>query len=134
MLTVRSPFLDTFSAVREALYAYGPEQREDVDWSITKDEQGITLSAALPGIDSDAIELQLEKGVLQIAVERKVVAPKGARTVREESSSWSGTYRYRLPAEVDVEQVSALYKKGIISIALPLKQAAQPKRIVVEKA
>ena len=134
MLTLRRPFLDTFSLMREALHSYEPNRNGELQWSVKKDEDALTILAPLPGVQADAINVQVEKGVLALAVQRDVQVPEGARCLREESSSWSAHYRYALPEEVDAEQISAEYSKGIVRIVMKLKQAAEPRRIDVRQA
>jgi HSP20 family protein len=107
-----------------------------VTWSpaidVTEDKEKIVLSADLPGIAEKDVDIQIEKDVLTLRGERKLDrATEGEHYRRFERASGSFTRSFTLPPTVDVERVSASLKEGVLTLTLPKKPEAQPKKISV---
>jgi HSP20 family protein len=85
-----------------------------------------------PGVDPAALDVQIEKGVLTIAGERKDETRPDQSTVHI-GERFSGRFRrvVTLPDDVDAEAVSARYRDGVLRISIARRQAAQPRRITV---
>ena len=93
----------------------------------------LELYAFAPGIDPASLDVQVEKGVLTIAGERKVQpAPEKASVHIDER--FAGRFRrvVTLPDDVDPDAVGAKYADGVLHISIPRKQAAQPRRIAIQ--
>lgn len=82
-----------------------------------------------PGVTADQVELQVERGVLQLAVKRELQAPEGMRALRRERQAWTLQRRLPLPDEVDEEAISATLRDGLLRVRLPLR-AAPPVRSI----
>lgn len=86
-----------------------------------------------PGVDPAALDVQIEKGVLTIAGERKEdgLPEKSTAHIGER---FSGRFRrvVTLPDDVDPEAVNARYRDGVLRISIARKQAAQPRRISIQ--
>jgi HSP20 family protein len=95
--------------------------------------QSVEIYAFAPGLDPAAIDVQIEKGVLTIAGERKAEAiPEKAAVHIDER--FAGRFRrvVTLPDDVDANAVSAKYRDGVLHISIARKQAAQPRRIEIQ--
>ena len=95
--------------------------------------KSIELYAFAPGIDPATLDVQIEKGVLTIAGERKAdTAPEKANVHIDER--FSGRFRrvVTLPDDVDPNAVQASYRDGVLHITVARRQAAQPRRITVQ--
>lgn len=92
----------------------------------------VEIYAFAPGVDPAAIEVQLEKGVLTIAGERKAELPAPeAKTAIHIDERFTGPFRrvVTLPDDIDPNAVSAKYRDGVLHISILRRQAAQPRRI-----
>ena len=101
--------------------------------NITEDADNIYLTAELPGVASDQIDLSFEKNSLTIRGERKIPeVEKKVNYHRRERES--GIFRrvVTLPAEVDSTKASAKYRNGVLEVVLPKPEIAKPKQISVE--
>jgi HSP20 family protein len=85
-----------------------------------EDEQAITVTAELPGIERDNIEISVDEGVLEIR------GHKSEETKREqenyhmfERSYGSFSRRVMLPSEVDSEAAEAAMQDGVLTLKLP---------------
>jgi HSP20 family protein len=97
--------------------------------------QSVEVYCFAPGIDPATIEVNLEKGVLSITGERHTdLPPTDKRTTLHIDERFVGKFRrvVALPDDVDPDAVQASYRDGVLQVSIPRKQAAQPKRIVVQ--
>ena len=95
--------------------------------------KSIELYTFAPGIDPASLDVQIEKGVLTIAGERKRDAvPEKANVHIDER--FAGRFRrvVTLPDDVDPGAVEARYRDGVLHISIARKQAAQPRRITIQ--
>lgn len=97
--------------------------------------QSVELYAFMPGLDPDGIEVNLERGVLTIAGERRDSLPddKDTATVHV-NERFSGRFRrvMSLPDDVDPNSVEADYRDGVLHVSVKRQEAAQPRRIAVQ--
>lgn len=95
--------------------------------------RSVEIYAFAPGVDPASIDVQLEKGVLTIAGERKAepVPDKAAVHIDER---FAGRFRrvVTLPDDVDPNAVSAKYRDGVLHISVQRRAAAQPRRISID--
>ena len=95
--------------------------------------KSVEVYAFVPGIDPASLDVQIEKGVLTIAGERKVeVAPEKATVHIDER--FAGPFRrvVTLPDDVDAGAVEAKYRDGVLHISIARKEAVQPRRIAIQ--
>ena len=95
--------------------------------------QSVDIYAFAPGIDPATLDVQIEKGVLMVAGERKLDEPGKEATVHIDER-FAGRFRrvVTLPEDVDASAVEAKYRDGVLRISIARKQAAQPRRITIE--
>lgn len=95
--------------------------------------QAVEVYAFAPGIDPASLDVQIEKGVLTIAGERKLEQPGGEATVHIDER-FAGRFRrvVTLPDDVDPNAVEAKYVDGVLRISIGRRESAQPRRITIE--
>ena len=102
---------------------------------IYEEKNAIVLTAELPGVKPEEIHVSVDKGVLTIRGERKMESEdKQEGYHRVERSYGSFTRSFVLPDTVDAEHIEASCDAGVLSLRLPKKPAAQPRRISVQTA
>lgn len=95
----------------------------------------VELYAFAPGVDPSSLDVQVEKGVLTIAGERKADSPDAeAKATLHIDERFAGRFRrvVSLPDDVDAAAIEARYRNGVLHIRIPRQQAAQPRRIQVQ--
>ena len=98
-------------------------------------DQELVLSAELPDMSRENIDITVENFVLTIKGEKKF-----AGEVKEEQfhhvERRYGTFSrsFSLPQTVDAGKVSAEYKNGVLTLRLPLREEAKPRQIKVDVA
>lgn len=96
----------------------------------------VELFAFAPGVDPASLDVQVEKGVLTIAGERKQAGresePDERATVHIDER-FEGAFRrvLSLPDDIDAQSISARYRDGVLHVSIPRQQAAQPQRIQI---
>ncbi|MES4787118.1 MAG: hypothetical protein C4294_16345 [Nitrospiraceae bacterium] len=91
------------------------------------------MQAAVPGMDRKDIEILMENGVLTLKGERKDDDSESNRTYfAHEIGRGIFSRSFRLPNNVDPGKVSASYKNGVLTISLPKREEAKPRRIMIE--
>ena len=113
--------------------ADGTQWAPSVDVSETAKE--VIVKAELPGIDPKEIDVSVNGDVLTLRGERKKEEEKkGENFHRLERRYGTFARSIRLPAEVDVNKVSAEYKDGILTINLAKTKESSVKKIEVKAA
>lgn len=98
---------------------------------LSEDKNNLVVTAELPGLKKEDIDVTLLDGVLTISGERKQ-----ERKVEDEggvhrSERYFGRFErtITLPSEVAADGVKADYKDGLLTVTLPKTEAAKPKKI-----
>jgi HSP20 family protein len=100
---------------------------------VVEGDREITVTADLPGLDEQDIELQIESNRLIISGEREQHQEQKRRNVyRTERSYGSFQRSVLLPAEVDADKANAVYKNGVLTVELPKVAPTQRKKITVK--
>jgi HSP20 family protein len=90
--------------------------------------QAITVTAELPGLALDDIDLELRDNALTISGEKKkeYKDENGGRSYIERTY---GRFERTIPlaAEVDADRVQAKFKNGVLAVTLPKNEKAQDK-------
>lgn len=99
---------------------------------IAENENELVLTADIPGVKLEEIDIRLEEGTLTISGSRNFEneEQKGGYH-RIERSYGSFQRAFSLPESVDPEKVSASYDNGVLKVTLPKKELAKPRSIKV---
>jgi HSP20 family protein len=91
---------------------------------VTDLDKELRVTAELPGLDENDVEIRIEDGVLSLRGEKQSDFDDKDRRYSER---FYGSFERRivLPAEVDDERVSATFKNGVLSVTLPKTERAR---------
>jgi HSP20 family protein len=98
---------------------------------VREEAERFTVTALLPGIEPQALEMTVLGNTLTLSGERKTEAPQGVTWHRRERGAGKFLRTIDLPAEIDADQVKADFANGVLTVALPKAAAAKPKRIAI---
>jgi HSP20 family protein len=101
----------------------GINVREDAE------QDAYVLSALVPGLKSDELNIQVLDDVVRIQGEYK--ADENSYLVRELPNG-SFTRTLRLPVAIDAEHVEANITDGVLTLRLPKAESARPKQIKIK--
>ncbi len=101
-----------------------------VDIYETKD--AICVRAELPGVDKDAIGVEVKDGVLTLRGERKFEKEVKEENYHRIERSYGNFHRsFTLPSSVDGEKVTARMQDGVLRVDLPKREQAKAKQIKI---
>lgn len=88
----------------------------------------------LPGVAPESIDLDVDGNLLTIQAERTTGRPEGGRWLAQERPA--GGYRRQLTLNdgLDTEAISATYAHGVLTLRIPVAEAAKPRKIAVQTA
>jgi HSP20 family protein len=102
---------------------------------VFEDSEGITLKVEVPEVDANDVSIQLEGNALTLRGERKLEnADKQGGYQRIERQYGSFSRSFTLPSTVEMENVTAQSRDGVLRIFLPKKAETKSRQIKVETA
>ena len=98
---------------------------------LVKDDDSVTVTAQLPDIDKEDLELTVLGDTLTIAGEKKLPAEEGVTYIRHERPHGKFRRLVELPYSVAPDKIKASYTDGILTITLPRAEETKPRQIAV---
>ncbi len=102
---------------------------------VRETEDAIVVQAELPGVEERDVEIEFADGVLTLRGEKKQereAEEKERGYYLMERSYGSFLRRIPVPAEVDEDGIRAVFDRGVLTVTLPKRPEAQPKRIAIK--
>ncbi|RZU49313.1 HSP20 family protein [Krasilnikovia cinnamomea] len=96
-----------------------------------RDGDAFVIAIDLPGVDPAGIEATVDRRVLTVRAERKPTAPAGAKVVVRERPTGVITRQVVLAESLDADQLEARYSDGVLTLRVPVKEQAKPRRIAI---
>src|SRR3954470_1214839 len=89
----------------------------------------------LPGVDPDAIELDVERNVLTVKAERRPVAT-GEHVEMQVAERPLGVFSRQLflGDTLDTDHIDAGYEAGVLTLRIPIAERAKPRKISISHA
>lgn len=89
----------------------------------------------LPGIDPEAIELDVERNVLTVKAERRPVE-RGENVEMQVAERPLGVFSRQLflGDALDADRVCAQYDQGVLTLRIPVAEKAKPRKIAIESS
>jgi len=99
---------------------------------IDETDKEVRITAELPGLDERDVGLEIANGVLSISGEKKSESEDKNRRFSER---YYGRFERRIPLQdVDEDKISATFKNGILTIAVPKSaEAKNVRRISINR-
>ena len=109
------------------------DEFERADWTPASDiyetESGYLIAIDLPGIDREALEIDIDDGRLIVKGTRAITESKQHRTERPRGKFLR---TFSVPGSVDQAKIGAEYKDGVLNIRLPKRTEQKPKKIDIK--
>ena len=109
------------------------DEFERADWTPASDiyetESGFLIAMDLPGIDRDALEIDVDENRLIVKGTRAIDESKQHRTERPRGKFLR---TFSVPGSVDQGKIGAEYKDGVLQIRLPKRSEQKAKRIDIK--
>ena len=85
-----------------------------------EDKDNTFVRAELPGVNREAINVEMVDGYLNISASRK-----------QGEESFSLSRSVAIPEAVQTDKVSAAYENGVLTVTLPKQEQAKPRKIAI---
>jgi HSP20 family protein len=105
--------------------------------NILEREDAMVITADLPGLKAEDVDVTVEDGTLSIRGERRLEeASEGESYHRVERIYGLFERTFTLPNSVDVEKIEARFVNGEMTLTLPKREESKPRsvKITVEKS
>jgi HSP20 family protein len=100
---------------------------------ILEGEKEFRVLMDLPGVNRENLDLSIEDQTLWVKAERNESVPEGFQSRRNERAGHVTFSRtFSLGNAVSVEDISAEFKNGVLTITLPKSEKSLPRRIEVK--
>ena len=115
------------------------------EWPVMKSEEWVPsmnfsekdgkymLSAEIPGMKKEDININIDKGVLTVSGKRESSKEeKEADYYLKEVYYGSFSRSFRLPGDIDESKVDAAYTDGVLTVAMPHTKVEKKKKVEVK--
>jgi HSP20 family protein len=89
------------------------------------------LHCDLAGVDPGSVRVDVENRVLCIRAERSQRTDEGVQWVRRERATGTFERRLSLGDGLDLDNIAATWQDGVLTLTIPVAEAAKPRRIEI---
>lgn len=100
---------------------------------VIEDEGNVIVRVEMPGVTKSDLEIRAEGQELTVRGRRQEAAENGTWLLRERPR---GDFHktYSVDGSIDLDRIEAELANGILTLTLPMKEAAKPRRIEIRSA
>jgi len=100
--------------------------------NLYREDDRYVVETDLPGFDPSSIDVSVDGGLLTIRADRAAEAEnRSARWIVRERDAASVVRQLALGEDVDLDAISADYRDGVLTVTLPVRADALPKKVQV---
>lgn len=100
-------------------------------YNVNGNKDAYAIQVELPGVKKENVSINLDGELLTLHAVRSVAAPAGWKPLHQELAQDDFLLRLKLNAPVDENKLAARLEDGVLTLSLPLKEAARPRAIPV---
>jgi len=124
-------------AKRTAEPTHTVEQTRGAGWEIpavdiTENFEEITVTASMPGVLHEDIEVTFENGELRILGRVRAPDPAPVEYLLREFAPAGYQRTFQVGTEIDSNGIEAEYENGVLTLHLPKAESAKPRSIPVK--
>ena len=113
---------------------------------VKENKDAYTTVMDLPGMSEKDVNIELDHNVLTVSSHHEDTKEekndKNDKNAKKDDGKWlirerrmsEFTRRFTLPEDVDGEKVAACFKNGVLTVNIPRRELAAPKRIAISAA
>lgn len=113
---------------------WGSGARPSVPLTAYDENDALVVHLDLPGIDPGSIDVTVEQNVLTVHAEREAPASAATGALIDERRYGAFDRQLILGDTLDLDQLSASYDAGVLTIKVPVSAQAPPRKIEVTAA
>ena len=109
----------------------------DVRFEVSESDKAVEVTAEVPGLDPEHLDITLTEGVLTVKGEKKDTREEKGKDYHVSERRYGAfTRSFRVPESVAEDRIEATFDKGVLTITLPkhARKARPAKAIKVDKS
>ncbi|MFZ2273538.1 hypothetical protein CJ204_12645 [Corynebacterium xerosis] len=99
-----------------------------------KDDETFVVEFDIPGVDSDSIDLDIERNVLTVTAERQSRTREDVEVIAEERATGKFRRQVMLSDNLDPDAAQAQYTNGVLTVRIPVAEKAKPRKIEISSS
>jgi HSP20 family protein len=100
--------------------------------NVWTNNDGAVVTAELPGIDTEELDISVRENILTVSGSRKPIELQEGEIYHRRERGYGNFRRaFQLPFHVDAGAVKATYEKGVLRIVLPRAEEDKPRKITI---
>lgn len=129
-MTTFDPFrnLDRYA---QSFFEGGRRGLREMPMDLYRERDHYVLTADLPGIDPESVDIDVDGQLLTIRAERSLPATDDVKWITRERTAGSFLRQLSLGQGIDTENITASYRNGVLSVTIPVSEKAKPRKIAV---
>jgi HSP20 family protein len=124
---------------RRLVRRWAEDREHTLGINVHEEADAYVLSALVPGLKSEDLNIQVLEDVLRIEGDYLRSAPQSGSVDKQDENEYllrelpsgSFTRTLRLPSAIEAESVEAKIADGVLTLKLPKAESARPKKIQV---
>ncbi len=101
------------------------------DYEVVRDDSAVTVRFDVPGVARDAIDLEVEGRTLTVTADRPATRGEGDTLLAGGLHRRALRRSFRVSPDLDLEGTAADVVDGVLTITVPLAEAATSRRIEI---
>jgi HSP20 family protein len=135
MLMRTDPFRDLDRLSQQLLGVAGTTARPTVmAMDAWRDGEQFYAEFDLPGVDPDSVDLEVERNVLTIKVERPERRQDGVELLAAERPRGVFTRQLILGDNLDTDHIEAHYAAGVLRLRIPVAEQAKSRKVMISSS
>lgn len=130
-----TPRQDVATREREAAAAQAKAREDELALipavDIFEDAHGITVQAEMPGVSKERLNIQADRNSLLIEGDAALDIPEGMEALYADVQSTRYRRSFVLSGELETDQIEANLRDGVLTVRVPKRAEAQPRKIDV---
>lgn len=132
VLTSFDPFFRDFDRLtHELLGGRGDGEHRWIPVDIYRDAEGFEVRFDLPGVDSDTLDVSVDKNVLSVSARRNWTPDQDDQVVLAERPQGHFSRQLFLGDNLETDHINARYEAGVLTVTIPLAESAKPRKIQI---
>lgn len=108
--------------------------KPNITLDVHESEEGYTILADIPGINSENIDIRLHDDVLTISAENITEnTEERGKAILQERHYGKVSRSLRFPVNVNADAVAADYSDGVLTVSIPKAEEVKPRRIEINR-
>ncbi len=130
MLMRFDPFRE-LDRLTDEVWGNGRRRTATMPMDAYRDGGRFVVQFDLPGIDPASIDVTVERNVLNVSAQRRHERGEGQEWVVAERPQGQFARQLFLGETLDADQLEARYEHGVLTLTIPMAEAAKPRKVEV---